>query len=144
MTDAQIWLIAAIVLFILEIVTPGFVLANVAVASLCAAGAAWLGWSVPAQVIVFAVACVVSFVTLRPLLKRTLQKGGKGQATGIEALIGRQTKVMERIPTAPDTGRVQVDGDSWRASSVDEQPIEQGTMVRVVRVESTTLIVQRV
>ena len=43
MTETQIWLIIAIVLFILEIISPGFVLANCGVAAIAAAGAAWFG-----------------------------------------------------------------------------------------------------
>src|SRR5688572_2287854 len=119
MTETQIWLIVAIVLFILEIITPGFVLANFGVAAIAAAGAAWFGWSLTAQVVVFVIACIVSFFTVRPLLMRTVLKKGKAEPTGIDALIGRETRVAEMIPDGPETGRVQVDGDSWRAKSAD-------------------------
>lgn len=144
MTETQIWLIIAIVLFILEIITPGFVLANFGVAAIAAAGAAWFGGSMTVQVIVFVVVCIVSFFTVRPLLKRTILKGSKTEPTGTTALIGRETRVTEHIPVGPETGRVNIDGDSWRAASVDRNQIEVGAVVRVVRVESTTLFVQRV
>ena len=144
MTETQIWLIIAIVLFILEIITPGFVLANFGVAAIAAAGAAWFGGSMTVQVIVFVVVCIISFFTVRPLLKRTILKGSKTEPTGTNALIGRETRVSEQIPVGPETGRVHMDGDSWRAASVDNSEIEVGAVVRVVRVVSTTLFVQRV
>lgn len=143
MTDSQIWFIVAIVLFILEIVTPGFVLANFGVGAVGAAIAAWFGASMMVQFVVFAIVCFISFVTLRPIMKKTLMKG-KGQAqTGAAALVGRTVKVTERIPGDEEIGRVQIDGDSWRAISADLKPIENHVHVKVVRVESTTVFVER-
>lgn len=143
MSEAQIWLVAGIILFILEIVTPGFVLANFGVAAVAAAIAAWLGADLTIQVMVFVIACLVSFVTVRPLLSRTMLKQSRATRTGFQAVIGRVARVTDAIPEPPDAGRIQVDGDSWRAFSVDKQPIEQGTTVRVVRVDSNTVYVER-
>ncbi len=143
MTETQIWIIAGIILFILEIVTPGFVLANFGVAALAAAAASWLGAGITVQVIVFVVSCLISFVTVRPLLSRTMHKG-KTTRTGIDAVIGRVARVTDAIPEPPEAGRVQIDGDSWRAMSVHGSPIEEGARVRVIRIESTTVFVETV
>ena len=143
MTETQLWLIAGIVLFILEIITPGFVLANFGVAAMAAAVAAWLGADMTVQVIVFVVTCLISFVTVRPLLSRTL-KSGKETLTGYQAVVGRVALVTDEIPEPPSAGRVQVDGDSWRAMSDAGQPIAVGATVKVVRVESTTVYVELV
>ncbi|MBS1560841.1 MAG: NfeD family protein [Bacteroidetes bacterium] len=144
MTDVQLWLIAAIVLFILEVITPGFVLANFGVAGLAAGIAAWLGASLTVQVIVFVVVCLASFVTLRPILRRTVLRGSKQTRTNVDALAGRMGRVTDAIPQAPEAGRVQVDGDNWRAMSVHGAPILAGSTVRIVRVDSTTLIVEQI
>ncbi|MBK6291999.1 MAG: NfeD family protein [Ignavibacteria bacterium] len=144
MTPAQYWLAAAIILFILEIVTPGFVLANVAVACMAASAAAWFGASVTIQVIVFIVAGLVSLVTIRPLLHKTFMKGAKHHATGAHALIGRIVRVTDEISVPSVEGRVQVDGDSWRAISIDHATISAGDSVRIVRVDSTILYVEHV
>ncbi len=141
MSASQLWLIAAIVLFILEIVTPGFVLANFAVASMAAAVAAWLDASTTVQVVVFVIASLVSFVTVRPLLRRTILKDTEVVPTNVDALVGRTAKVTEAIPTPPDAGRVKVDGDSWAAISSTGTAIPAGTIVRVDKVDSTVLIV---
>ena len=144
MTPSQMWLAAAILLFILEIITPGFVLANFGVAALAAAVAAWLDASVTVQVIVFCIAAVVSFFTVRPLLRRTIYRDAKRVRTGGEALVGRVGKVTDHIPTPPDAGRVQIDGDNWRAFSVHGQPIPAGATVRVIRVESASIHVEQI
>jgi membrane protein implicated in regulation of membrane protease activity len=141
MSASQIWLIAAIVLFILEIVTPGFVLANFAVASMASAVAAWLGASSTVQMVVFVIAALVSFVTVRPLLRRTILKDNAVVPTNVDALVGRPAKVTESIPAPPDAGRVKVDGDSWAAVSSTGMAIPVGTIVRVDKVDSTVLMV---
>ncbi len=140
MSEAQLWLIAAIVLFILEIVTPGFVLANFGVAAIGAAVAAWLGADLIGQTITFVVVCLVSFVTVRPLLSRTIRTSHV--ATGVQALVGREAIVTEAIPGGLLPGRVQVDGDSWRALSARKEAIEKGALIRIVRVDSSTLFVE--
>ncbi|MCX6141531.1 MAG: NfeD family protein [Candidatus Kapabacteria bacterium] len=141
LTPYQYWLAAAILLFILEIVTPGFVLANFAVAAMAASAAAWLDASFNVQLIVFVVTCLVSFVAIRPLLHKTLMKTSHSTPTGSDAVVGRLARVTDAIPASPDGGRVQVDGDSWRAMSVDGMPIAEGVTVKVVRVDSTVLFV---
>ena len=59
MNAEQIWLSVAIVMFILEVITPGFVLANFGVAAIVAAVAAWMGFDLVVQLIVFSVTCLV-------------------------------------------------------------------------------------
>ena len=129
-------------LFILEVITPGFVLANLAVAAIAASAAAWFGASLSVQLIVFVATCLVSFITLRPLLRRTIMKGKHVVPTGTDALIGRVVRVTEDIPTPPETGRVQIDGDSWQAISQHATAIAMGTTVRILRVESASVYVE--
>jgi membrane protein implicated in regulation of membrane protease activity len=143
MSEAQLWLVAGVILFILEIITPGYVLANFGVAALVSALSAWLGVSLTWQIIIFIVVSLISFVTVRPILTRTMLNKGKPTPTGAAALVGRTARVVETIPDAPDFGRVQIDGDNWMAASLDGQAIEQGTVVQVIRVESIKLFVQR-
>ena len=141
MSEAQIWIVAGIILFIAEIITPGFVLANFGVAAFASAIAAWFGADITVQVIVFAVASVVSFIVVRPLLTRTMLREGKGIPTGTQAIIGREAKVTADIPTPPEAGRVKLDGDSWRAMSSNREPITIGSTVKIDSVESTTVYV---
>ena len=143
MSEAQIWLIAGIVLLILEIITPGYVLANFGVAAIVSAVAAWMGADMTVQIIVFVVASFVSFLVVRPILSKTMLNKGKPTPTGASALIGKTAHVVERIPKAPDAGRVKIDGDNWQALSVDGSEIEAGTIVKVVRTESIRLFVER-
>ncbi|MCO6465731.1 MAG: NfeD family protein [Bradyrhizobiaceae bacterium] len=144
MTAEQIWLAAAILLFILEIFTPGFVLANFGVASMVAAGAAWIGGDLVMQVSAFVLTCFLSFITLRPFLRNTFEKNMTNTPTGVDALIDREAIVTEAIPGGLQYGRVQIDGDSWRAIADDRQPVELGAAVRILSVDTTTLTIKRI
>lgn len=144
MSPAQYWLVAAIVLFILEIITPGFVLANFGVAALAAAGAAWLDASITVQVIIFSIVCVISFVTLRPLMNRFIYRNQAKARTGVDAVVGMIGTVTEVVQPMPTGGRVQIGGDNWHGMAADGGSIDVGSRVRVVRVDSTTVIVERI
>ena len=61
-------------------------------------------------------------------------------AVGPEALIGKVGSVIERID--PE-GKIMVEGEIWRAVSASG-PIDEGANVRVVRVQDTTLVVEKV
>lgn len=142
MTHEQYWLIAAIVLFILEIVTPGFVLANLGVAAMASAVTAWAGGGITIQVIVFGIVCVISFVTLRPLMQRFIYRNQAKVRTGADAVVGKQGIVTEEIRRSPVGGRVQVGGDNWHAEAEDGGVIEKDMRIEVVAVDSTTLLVR--
>ena len=141
LTPAQLWIIAGVILFIAEIITPGFVLANFGVGAFAGAIAAWLGADTQVQMIVFAITCLVSFFTVRPLLSKTMLKKGEQTPTGTAAIVGRVAIVTDDIPEPPNAGRVKLDGDSWRAMSDSGAPIKTDTTVTIIRVESTTVIV---
>lgn len=140
----QWWLVGAILLFIFEIFTPGFVLACFGVGALLSIIPAAIGLGAIWQVLFFCVGSIVSLAYLRPFIKKISKGKSKGSNTGMDALIGRVVKVSEDISADGSKGRVSVDGDSWRAVSVDNNPISSGASVEVVSHESIILRVRRV
>ncbi|MDY6122795.1 MAG: NfeD family protein [Porphyromonas sp.] len=138
----QWWLIVAILLFVLEIFTPGFVLACFGVAAIGGMLASLLGLEVWVQVSVFSIFAILCLIYLRPFIRR-ISKRNIHTSTGAEALIGRRVKVTETIATDSDRGRVAVDGDSWRAKTLDGTSVEVGAEVEIVGRESTILLVRQ-
>jgi len=63
--------------------------------------------------------------------------------TNVDALIGRIGTVSERIDPVTGKGRVLVEGEDWRGASIMDTPIDAGDRVMVVRVEGTTLFVDK-
>jgi membrane protein implicated in regulation of membrane protease activity len=138
----QIWLIAAIVLVILEIATSGFGVICFAIGAVFGAVAAALGVGATWQIILFAVVSFLTFIFLRPIVMKFLDKKSKDVKTNAEAIIGRKGIVSERIDAERHTGRVAIDGDDWKAVSEDGSVIEKGTAVEIVKMDSIILTVR--
>jgi membrane protein implicated in regulation of membrane protease activity len=141
-TPGNYWMLAAVVLFIFEIFTPGFVLASFGLACVLASLTAYLSFGLEVQLIVFVVSSLVTFFTLRPLANKFL-KPDSTLSTNVDALIGKLARVVEPIDTAANTGRVKIDGDDWRAVSQHGDSISLGETVVIKKVDSATLIVAR-
>lgn len=139
----QIWLIVAIVLVIIEIATAGFGVICFAIGAGFAALAAVLGvenavW----QIVIFAAVSFLTFLFLRPIAMRFLEKKSKDVKTNAEAIVGRKGVVSERIDATQHTGRVAIDGDDWKAVSEDGSVIEQGQTVEIVKLDSIIVTVK--
>lgn len=104
------WLIAAAALLLVEMFTPGFLLACLAVGAVGAAAAAALGWSIELQLSLFSAFSVLSLWLLRPLLRTWFS--ATGAKTNHDALIGAVGRVESNVKMG-ERGYVKIDGDSW-------------------------------
>jgi membrane protein implicated in regulation of membrane protease activity len=136
-------MLAAVVFFMLEMFTPSFFMACIAIG--CAAGglSALLGGGGVAQLLFFSLATLVAFVGVRPFALRYLYRKSKTVRTNVDSLAGRKARVSERIDPSTGQGRVVVDGDDWKAVAENNVAIEQGEQVEIVGVDSVVLIVKR-
>ena len=136
---ALFWLGIALLAAILEVSVPHFGCAFISVGAVAAAGAAFLGFGIPAQIGTFVVVLTVSIVALRArLLDRV---GGRGLPSRTDPLIGRHGQVTHDIDPVLGTGRVNVAGEDWAARS--SEAIATGTRVRIVRADGIVLEVTR-
>ncbi|KGN75020.1 hypothetical protein HQ47_03685 [Porphyromonas macacae] len=139
----QFWLIAGLVLFILELFTPGFLLACFGVSAIIAAIPTLFGFHPIWAILTFAVCSVLSLWLLRPLMLRLSKR--PEVATNTRALIGRKVKVVEVIDPETDNGLVKVDGDIWMAKTLDNEKeiLPIGTDVIIVDQKSLVLYVRK-
>jgi membrane protein implicated in regulation of membrane protease activity len=135
-----IWAIAALVLAVGELLTPGlFFLGLVALAAVAAAIVAALGAGVVVQVIVFIVASIASVGLIRPIARAHLRVPS-ALRTGTAALTGAKAVVLQRVDA--DGGRVKIGGEEWTARAYMEgQVFEPGARVEVVKIEGATALV---
>ncbi len=139
----QIWLIIAILLLIFEICSATFGAICFAIGAGFSALAAGLGANLTWQIIIFAVVSLLTFIFLRPVVMRFLERKSKDVKTNADALVGRKGVVSERIDAAQHTGRVAIDGDDWKAVSDDGSVIEKGTTVEIVKLDSIIVTVKQ-
>ena len=136
----QTWAAIAVLCLIMELMAGDFFIICFAIGALFASIAAALHGSVYVQLLVFAVFTLVSLFWVRPFARRYLHKGEDTRVSNADALLGRQGRVVEAI-RADGYGRVQIDGDVWKAVTHDGADIAEGANVRVEGRESTIIIV---
>ena len=135
-----VWAIAAVLLSVGEILTPGmFFLGPVALAAVAAAIVAAVGVGVVGQLLVFIAGAVASVALLRPIARRHLHMPA-ALRTGTAALEGRKALVLQRVDA--NGGRVRIGGEEWSARAyMEDQVLEPGTRVEVVKIEGATALV---
>ncbi|OLD05196.1 MAG: hypothetical protein AUI99_01945 [Gemmatimonadetes bacterium 13_1_40CM_3_69_22] len=143
MHEWQVWLVAALLLFVAEMLAPGFWLLSVAVGCVVAGLVSLVVPGFLAPALSFAAGTLLSLAGIRPFLLKRLHPPGREIKTNVDALVGRVGIVSERIDPGTGRGRVLVEGEDWRGASLMDTVIEPGTRVMVVRVEGTTLYVDK-
>ena len=91
------------------------------------------------QIVLFVAVSVLLLVFTRPLIRKTRVQP---TPTNADAAVGREGIVTETIDNLSAKGRAQIDGVSWNARSTSSEPIAEGTVIRVVRIEGVTAFVQ--
>ena len=113
-----------------------------AVGSLAALILDLAGQSVALQVTVMIVVSVILLVlfvaVIRPRLN--LAKGSR-TPTNADRLIGQEAIVIEPIDPIQGTGQIRAIGQTWSASSLDQQPIASDTRVRIIEIRGVKAIV---
>ena len=134
------WAIAAVLLAVGEIFTPGlFFLGPVALAAVAGALAAVAGASVAVQLLVFAATSLASLAVLRPLARAHLHLP-PALRTGTAALQGAKATVLQRVDG--NGGRIKIGGEEWSARAyVSDQVFEAGSQVEVVEIQGATALV---
>ena len=135
------WLVAMIILLIVEGAVPGLVSIWFALGALAAMISALFDAPFWLQTVWFLVVSLVSLCLTRPLVKKYVN--ARIQPTNADALIGKECIVTESIDNIAGEGAVKISGQVWTArSAVDSLKIEQGQIVKVKEIQGVKLIVE--
>ena len=137
----QVWAVIAVLCLILEMTSGDCFIICFSFGAIVAAIAAAVGLNGYIQLAAFAVFTLVFLFWFRPLAKRYLHKGEDNRVSNADALLGRKGRVVETI-RAGGFGRVQIDGDVWKAVSRGDTDIPQNTVVTVIDRASTIITVE--
>jgi membrane protein implicated in regulation of membrane protease activity len=135
------WLVAVVLLALIEIVTFQLVAIWVAIGGVCALAVKTFNQPVWLQFVVFIAVSGILLVLTRPICKRFLST--KKVNTNADRHIGTIAVVTEDIDNLAQTGRAVISGVPWMARSVDNSLIKTGEQVRVERIEGVKLIVTK-
>ena len=139
---ALIWLIAMIVLLIVEAVVPGLVSIWFALGALAALIAAILHAPMWLQLVWFFVVSIAALVLTRPLAKKYVNSRVK--PTNADMILVKECVVTEEIDNIRGTGAVTVGGKVWTARMEnDGETAAVGEVLKTLRIEGVKLIVSK-
>ena len=139
----HLWVIGGVVLAILELVTPGFLLASLAAGCFGAAVGAALSASFTIQLSMFSAGTIVFFFVVTPIVRKYLTENDREKQTGVDALIGKTGTVVERIDNSNNRGRVRIGGETWKAAAESGTTIPENEKVVIRRLEGVTVFVEK-
>lgn len=139
MIEQIFWLIAFVVLILIEIITLGLTSIWFAAGAFVALIASFIGAGVPLQITLFVLVSLVLLFFTRPVAMKYLNSSRV--ATNVSSLIGLTAKVTETIDNKNAQGTVVINGQEWSARSKNNTVIEAGSMVKVVDIKGVKAIV---
>jgi membrane protein implicated in regulation of membrane protease activity len=138
----HIWIIVAVILFIVEIFTPAFLAACLAIGCVFSGLASFMEAGIEVQLLAFSVGTLISFFGVRPFILKYGHKKSGDLKTNVDALVGKIGRVTVTIDNAQDQGRIAIEGDDWKAVSENNEIINAGERVQIVKVDSTIVTVK--
>jgi len=141
-----LWFIAAIIFFVIEVLTPTFFVVCFGIGSLAAM---LISFPFPGhdyiwiQLLFFVVFSIVSFFTIRPLAKK-IRKNNPGNGTNVDSLYSTVGVVIRQVGPGMQLGHVKILGNIWRALSIDGTLLPVDVRVRVLKIDGTTLYVRSI
>ena len=140
------WIVLGVALIIAEIFTFGFVLFCFGIGALAAALVGALGFGLTLQFLAFAVGSIVLTIMSRTIFARYFSHDDDDALKmGMDALPGQIGTVTISSRGALREGAVKVYGSTWTAFPIDDQTIlSEGEKVEVVRVQGSSIYVQKI
>ena len=134
-----LWLVLFLLFLWIEAQTISIVSIWFAVGALAAALCGILGGELWLQAVVFFCISGILLALLRPVVRKHFTP--KLTKTNVDAVVGTTGKVLKRIDNEAAEGQVKLGSMEWTARSTTGAPIEEGTLIRVDRIEGVKVFV---
>lgn len=136
----HVWLILSGVFVIIEAATVGFLFFWFAVGALIALVSSFFISNVVYQTYIFLVSSTILILLTKPLVNKF--KSTPTVKTNAFSIIDKTGIVTIDINPTEGSGQVKINGDTWTALSVTEEPILKGTEVIVEKIEGVKVLVK--
>lgn len=136
------YIMLVVVFLALEAVSFNLVSIWMALAAVIASIYAWFfPYRYATQMVIFLTLSIIFIIVTKPLAKKVVKKPVK---TNIDALIGEDAVVIEKINSLNSTGMVRVRGQVWSAKSTSASEIREDARVKIIGIEGVKLVVELV
>ncbi len=140
---AVVWVAIAVALFIVEMISTGFLAIWFAVgASLVAILLAFFP-QIPlsAQILIFSISSLLLFFITKNKVKRFSEKKG---SQPVYSILGKKALVSKPIDSIKGIGQISINGDIWSAKTDDGSNLPEGSTVEVLRIDGVKAVVKLV
>lgn len=139
-----IWLIAAGIFFIAEIITVGFMIFWLGIAALIVCLLSLIVDNLFIQMAVFVVLSTLLLFLTRPFVEKFVIKKDQKVITNAFSIIGKQAKVTKSMDPITKLGQVKVGQETWTAKTKNDMLLEEGDVVKVDSIEGVKAIVSKI
>lgn len=140
MGSAIFWLIVAICVFAIDILTSNFCFVLFSIGAVVAAICGALGIPFSTQIIIFAIISIISLVVGYPWLKKKYKKSHKNIPLMEETYIG---KIMESEKEIVSKSQVKVSGEYWTVIN-EGDVIHKGEKFIITGIEGIKLKIKKI
>lgn len=137
----QFWLIAAGILFIVEMATVGFLVFWFAIGALITMIFSLFVSNIYIQFIIFIATSVALIFLTKPFVNKFINKD-KSVATNAYSIIGHTGIVIKEINPILATGQIKVNGEVWSAKTTSNGIIPENTEIEVTQIEGVKAVVK--
>ncbi len=137
----QIWLIAAGIFFIAEIITVGFLIFWLGIGAILAMIVSLFTNNVVIQTAVFVISSTILIFATKPLVNK-FTKNDKKVSTNVYSIIGKKGVVTQDINIVEGKGQIKINGETWSAMCDGNITIPVGTEVEVKEIRGVKALVE--
>lgn len=94
------------------------------------------------QIVVFVIISALLIAFLRSLTKKFLLRNAN-EKTNVDSFIGRQFRMLERTDFE-NVGKIKIYDVIWSVIGLEQQVVEKGEIVEVVKVDGNKLVVRKI
>ncbi len=140
-TPVAFWIIFGVTLMVIEIFTPTFFIFWFGLGSLATAVVAYFYENTLFELLTFIIVSGILVLSTRKLAKKIT--GEEVRSINVDEIVGKEAIVIEKIDNRQSRGVVKVNGDMWRAVSIDDDvSFEKGEYVIIEKVEGAHVVVK--
>ena len=133
------WLIAAGVFFIAEIITVGFMIFWLGIAALIVCLLSLVIDNLFIQMAVFVILSTLLLFLTRPFVEKFVIKKDQKVITNAFSIIGKQAKVIKSMDPITKLGQ-----ETWTAKTKNDMLLEEGDVVKVDAIDGVKAIVSKI
>ena len=139
-----IWLIAAGVFFVAEIMTIGFMIFWLGIAALIACVVSLFTANLFIQGTVFVISSALLLLLTRPFVERFVTKKEPNVKTNAYSIIGKEAKVTKSFDEDSKLGQIKVGSEKWTAKAQNDEIIIEGDKVKIEAIDGVKAIVSKI